>query len=511
MSDTLTEAPESPGDLTEPRMYIDDRWHGGAGPGLPIINPATGRPVGRLPDADDQDVERAVRAASAAFADGRGEWPSRPVAERVAVLGRVLDVLQERAEQVAMAEVVNGGMTIRTAYGFHALGGPRFMRGILAQAPSDALQGLPMQELPTLSANYLRREPIGVVVAMPPSNAGYFLGLYKVISALVTGNTVVLKPSPLASLGCVEIAKAIAAEPAIPPGAFNLVLGGALAGSSLTAHPLVDKIAFTGSAETGRKVLASAAPNFARVTLELGGKGPAIVLDDANLDHVVEGATFGFLNQTGQACTAGSRLLVPASLHQELVDRLSDRVARLVIGDPLDHQTDLGPVVSAAQRDRIEGYVARARAAGAVLVRGGRRPNLGDGFYVEPTIFDQVSNTMELAREEIFGPVLSVIGYTDDEDARRIANDSCYGLTATVWSGDIPRALALAKQLRAGTVWINDHHMVTPLAPFGGYKHSGIGRMYGLTGLESFTEVKHVHIDLHGNGGRPTYGGLLGH
>jgi acyl-CoA reductase-like NAD-dependent aldehyde dehydrogenase len=512
MSETTTAGTNAAACTIDARMYIAGRWcTATSGHTLPIINPANGIQIGTLPDASAEDIDRAVRSAAAAFADGAGTWPSMPVAERAATLGRVLDALEANAHSVAAAEVANGGMTIRTALGFHAMGGPIFTRGILAQAPSDALLGLAMEEAPALSANYLRREPIGVVAAMPPSNAGYFLGLCKVISALVTGNTVVLKPSPLSSLSCVEIAKAIEQEPAIPRDAFHLVLGDAVAGSALAGHPMVNMIAFTGSAGTGRKVLAAAAPNFTRVTLELGGKGPVIVLDDARLDRVVDGIVFGFLNQTGQACTSGTRLLVPAVLHDELVERIRERVSRLVIGDPLDPDSDLGPVVSAAQRDTIEGYVARATAEGATVVCGGVRPNQSAGFYVAPTIFDEVTNQMELAREEVFGPVLAVIEYNDEDDALRIANDTCYGLSATVWSQDNTRALRLAKQLRAGTVWINDHHMVSVAAPFGGYKHSGIGRMYGAAGLESFTEMKHVHIDLHGDGERPSYGSVLGH
>jgi aldehyde dehydrogenase (NAD+) len=512
MSETTTAVTEVPGGTVEAQMFIDGRWCAAAdGRTLPIVNPATGQHVGTLPDACTVDVDRAVRAAAAAFAEGSGSWPSLPVAERAAALGRVLDRLEANAQAVAEAEVTNGGQTIRTALGFHAMGAPIFLRGILAHAPSDGLQGLPMEELPSLSANYVRREPIGVVAALPPSNAGYFLGLYKVISALVTGNTVVLKPSPLSSLSCVEIAKAIDQEPAIPADAFHLLTGDATAGAALANHPSVNMIAFTGSAGTGRKVLAAAATNFTRVTLELGGKGPVIVLDDADLGRVVDGVVYGFLNQTGQACTSGSRLLVSDALHDELVERLRERVARLVVGDPMDFDTDLGPVVSAAQRNTIEAYVAKAKADGAAVVCGGERPEQFAGFYVAPTIFDGVTNDMELAKEEVFGPVLAVIRYRDEDDALRIANDTCYGLTATVWSADNTRAVQLAKRLRAGTVWINDHHMVNAAAPFGGYKHSGIGRMYGPWGFESFTEIKHVHIDLQGHGDRPGYSSLLGH
>src|SRR5581483_7573854 len=366
-------------------------------------------------------------------------------------------------------------------------------------------------ELPSTSANYLRREPVGVVLAIPPSNAGYFLGLYKVMAALATGNCVIMKPSPLEVLSPLEIAKAIAAEPEIPAGVFQLVLGGDEAAAALTAHSGVDKISFTGSSATASKIMAAAAPNLSRLTFELGGKSPVIVCDDADLDIAVDGIVWGFTNQTGQACTSGTRVLVSDALHDELVERLAARMERLVVGDPMSPESDIGPVITAAHRDRIEGFVADAVAAGAKLVTGGQRPDVKPGFYVVPTLLDEVTNDMEVAREEIFGPVVAVIRYSDLDDAVVIAYDSTYGLAATVWSRDLPTALGLAKRLRAGTVWVYEHHVVSTIAPFGGYKRSGFGREFGVDGLLEFTEVKHVHVDLTQRGQRPLHGIVLGH
>jgi aldehyde dehydrogenase (NAD+) len=494
------------------QMLIDGEWCEPAdGRRLPIINPATGREIGTIPDAGAADVDRAVRAAAAAFAEGQGHWASRLVSERQAILGRVLDRLAARADEIGALECADGGFTIRNAVGFHGHGAPMFVREAIAHAPSDVPQGMPLAESPVMAANFIRREPVGVVAAMPASNGGYFMGLVKTMSALVTGNSVVLKPSPLCSASSVEIAKAIVAEPEIPAGVFQLVQGDHEAGAALTAHPLVNKITFTGSAATARRIMAAAAPNLSRLTFELGGKGPVIVCEDADLDVAVDGIVWGVMWQSGQVCIAGSRLLVPSSLRRELVARLSARLATIVIGDPLEPDTDFGPVVSEAARDRIEGYVARATEAGARVVCGGTRPDIPGGYWVTPTLLDGVTPDMTVAREEIFGPVLAVMTYDDLDHAVEIANDTEYGLSATVWSGDYPQAIGLAKRLRAGTVWINDQHMMSPSLPFGGYKHSGIGREFGLAGIEAFTEIKNIHVDLTGSVPNPVWGVLLGH
>jgi aldehyde dehydrogenase (NAD+) len=515
MQATTAEALLTPADVRvgDVQMYIDGTWcEPSGGQRLPIINPATEEQIGTLPDASAEDVDRAVRAAHAAFAEGEGEWAAKTVAERVVVLERVLTVLEGRYELIAALESADAGMTIRNATAFHAQGAPGFMRATLAQAPSDVPQGQPLTEVPVLAANFLRREPIGVIAAMPPSNAGYMMSLYKSFAALVMGNSVVLKPSPLCALTSVEIAKAVAEEPEIPVGVFHLVHGDAIAGAALTGHPLVDKISFTGSDATARHIAAAAAPNLTPMTLELGGKGPVIVCDDADLDVAVDGILWGIMWVSGQACIAGSRLLVSENLKDEFVERLKTRMATIVVGDTSDHDTDFGPVASQAALDRIRRYIDEAVEGGARIVAGGGRPaHLERGFYVEPTIIDGVTNDMAIARQEVFGPVLAVMTYTDLDEAVRIANDSDYGLGGSVWSQDIPKAMAIAKRLRVGVTWINEHHLLSPTVPFGGYKQSGMGYEFGVAGLEAYTELKHVHLSLSGKHGNPAWGIVLGH
>jgi aldehyde dehydrogenase (NAD+) len=288
----------------------------------------------------------------------------------------------------------------------------------------------------------------------------------------------------------------------LPHGVFNLVTGpGETAGEALASHPGVDKIAFTGSTDVGRRIMSLASTTIKKVTLELGGKSPSIILPDADLDLAIDGVLFGVYLNGGQSCEAGTRCLVPAQMHDELVARLASRVAELRLGDPLDLQTDQGPLVSERQLQSVEAYIALGQREGAELVSGGRRacvPGFERGPYLEPTIFARVRNESRLAQEEIFGPVLSVIPYRDVGEAIQIANHTMYGLGAAVWSRDLPAAVDLARRIRAGTVWINDHHIILPSAPFGGYKQSGVGREHGLQGMLEYTEAKHVHVDLSG-------------
>lgn len=498
------------GDL---RLYIDGQWREpGNGRRLPIRNPADGSEIGTLPDAGADDVDLAVRAADAAFAEGTGEWPSRPMTERRAILQHVLDRLAARAEEIAVLESADGGMAIRNALAFHAQGAPLFVQATMAQAPDGTPQGLPLQEAPAMSANYLRREPVGVVAAMPPSNAGYMMSLVKTFAALVCGNTVVLKPSPLCAVTAGVIAEEIAAEPEIPAGVFHLVHGDAEAGAALTAHPLVRMISFTGSVPTARRIQAAAAANLTNVTLELGGKGPVILCEDADLGLAVDGILWGVMWVSGQACIAGSRLLVPRSKHDEVVARLVERMASIKIGDPGDHDTDFGPVASPGGVERISRFVEGAVAQGATIAAQTPVPEeFRNGFFYPPTILTGITNDMTIAREEVFGPVLSVLAYDTLDEAVAIANDSDFGLSATVWSADLEQGVRIAQRLRVGTVWVNDHHTLNPTIPFGGYKHSGVGREFGPHGIEAFTELKHIHVDLTGKRPTPSWAILLGH
>jgi aldehyde dehydrogenase (NAD+) len=368
----------------------------------------------------------------------------------------------------------------------------------LARRP--AYEPLPWTDVPSVSWNFVWREPIGVCGQITAWNYPLLFAAWKLAPALATGNTIVIKPASYTPLSTIKLVEAIHATGLLPRGVLNLITGpGAEVGEALTAHPGVDKIALTGSTETGRRIMQVAAGSIKRVTLELGGKSPSIVLPDADLELATDGVLFGVFLNAGQSCEAGTRCFVPESLHDELLERLVARTRGLRLGDPLDLETDVGPLVSEAQRATVERYIELGKAEGATLATGGRRPSV-PGFerapFVEPTIFTNVRNSSRLAQEEIFGPVLAVIPYRSVNEAIALANDSPYGLGAAVWSRDIQGAIDVARRIRSGSVWINDHHMILPHAPFGGYKQSGIGREHGIQGMLEYTETKHIHVDL---------------
>ncbi|WP_312866540.1 aldehyde dehydrogenase family protein [Streptomyces boluensis] len=346
-----------------------------------------------------------------------------------------------------------------------------------------------------------------------PWNIPLPLAVWKIFPALGAGNTVVVKPDEHAPLMVLELAREFEAA-GLPPGALNVVTGESESvGARLATHPDVRKIAFTGSTETGRSVMRGAADTVKRVTLELGGKGPNIVLDDADLGTAVDGALFAFLAHSGQGCESGTRLLLPRSLHDTFVTRMIDRLKTLRIGDPMDYDTDLGPVHSAAQRDRILGYIDSARGEGATIAYGGsvpQGPGFERGFWVEPTIVTDVRPHMRIAREEVFGPVVAVLAYTTDEEAVALANDSEYGVSAGVWSRDARRAFDVAEALESGMVWINDWHLAPPEYPFGGVKQSGLGREGGPGALDEYTEAKFISYDLSGGLDGKLYSLVLG-
>jgi acyl-CoA reductase-like NAD-dependent aldehyde dehydrogenase len=341
-------------------------------------------------------------------------------------------------------------------------------------------------------------EPIGVVGAITPWNGPFILAVWKVWPALLAGNTVVLKPSELAPSTAMELARAFA-EADIPPGVFNVVTGAGDVGEVIVKSPEVDMVTFTGGTATGQRIAQLATGNLKRLTLELGGKSPAIVLDDVDLDAAVDGVIWSTLFLSGQMCTCASRVLVQNSVHDAFVDRLVARVSKLVVGPTDDVATDLGPVVSLAQRERIERYLEIGKQEGAIAALDGGRPSapeLANGSFLEPTIFVGATPDMRIAREEIFGPVISVLRVDGDDDTVRIANDTSFGLAASIWSTNQRRALDMAARVRAGTVWINDHNMLSPATPFGGMKMSGSGRENGVSGFRSYLEEKVVYLDL---------------
>jgi aldehyde dehydrogenase (NAD+) len=354
----------------------------------------------------------------------------------------------------------------------------------------------------------VRREPIGVCAAIVPWNFPLALAVWKVVPALAVGNSVVLKTDEKTPIGALEFARELQAA-GLPDGVLNVVTGdGEIVGDHLARHPDVRKIAFTGSTQVGKLVAgAAAASNLKRVTLELGGKSPNIVLDDADLTMAVDGAIWAFLMHAGQACESGTRLLLPSSIHDAFVERLVERLRTVKIGDPLDQTTNLGPLISAEQRERVLGYIEVAKQEGATVACGGGVPDGATrGYFVEPTVLTDVTNDMTVAREEVFGPVLCVLKYDTVDEAIAIANDTEYGLAAGVWSSDVRRAMDVARQLEAGSVWINDWHMADENYPFGGYKQSGMGRELGHHSLAEYTEEKSIQISLEPDITKRAYG-----
>jgi len=483
--------------LAHYQMFIDGK-HVDTDASYEIVSPATGEVICTVAKGSVEHADQAVQAAREAFE--RGEWSTKLPEERARVLRRIAERLNTEADEFTEAEIGPNGATIRQATGFHVgLASPHFHYFAEAAERYEYERAVPTPAWPTHSVNTIRREPIGVCAAIVPWNFPLILGLWKIGPALAAGNSIVVKPDEKTPLSLLRLAE-VAFEEGVPAGVFSVVTGdGPEVGARLASHPDVDKVAFTGSTAVGRQIMRLAAGTVKKVSLELGGKGPVLLLDDADLDVAVDGIIFGCMLYSGQMCESGTRLLVPRDLHDEVVDRLVERASTIKLGDPLDYDTDMGPVVSARQQQRILGFLERAREAGAAFALGGGAATVEGfegGFWIEPTIVTNVTNDMEIAREEVFGPVLSVLTYDSLDEAVAIANDTHYGLSAGIWAGDLERAGDVAKQLRAGTVWINNWHQVDPALPFGGYKQSGLGREIGLDALDEYTEVKHVHLDL---------------
>lgn len=459
------------------------------------INPFNQVVVARVARAGIEDVRRAVSAARKAFDEG--PWPHMPRGARAALIKAVAEKINERSKELVALEVADSGSTVRKAKEDIYLSA-RFMNYCSKMATMELTEPIEGLSKPGFSKNVILREPIGVVGAIIPWNFPLKMAAWKLGPALAAGNTVVLKPSELTPCTAMELAKIIQ-EIGFPPGVINIIPGfGEDAGEELVRNPLVDKISFTGSTAVGKKVMSLAAENLKKVTLECGGKSANIVLDDADLDLAVDGAMYAIFYHQGQCCEAGTRLFLPKKLQDEFLAKLIEKTRRLKTGDPANPATDLGPVISKKQQARVLGYIAKGKEQGAKIAVGGsipQDPALAKGFFVEPTIFTNVDNRTTIAQEEIFGPVLSVITYETDEQAIAMANDSIYGLGGGVWSKDPERAMNVAKRLRTGTVWINEWHLISEKAPFGGYKQSGIGREFGMDGLKEYTETKHLHID----------------
>jgi len=463
-----------------------------------IRSPATEELVCTMAKGSVEHADLAVDAARRAFESG--SWSHKSKDDRSAIMKRIADRLGSELDEFIEAEIGPNGATVRQATGFHVgLAGPHFLYFAEQAAAYEFQRDVPTAAYPTHSVNRIRREPLGVCAAIVPWNFPLVLGIWKIGPALAAGNSVVVKVDEKTPLSLLRLAQ-VAFEEGVPAGVLNVVTGdGPEVGARLASHPDVDKVAFTGSTAVGREIMRLASGTVKKVSLELGGKAPSIVLDDADLDIVEDGALFACMLYSGQICESGTRLLVPASRHDEIVERLVKRASTITLGDPNDYDTDMGPVVSARQHERILAYLEQARADGATFAIGGGCPEgeqFAKGHWIEPTIITGVTNDMQIAREEIFGPVLVVIPYEGEDEAVAIANDTQYGLTAGIWSGDYERAVEVAERLRAGTIWINNWHQVDPSLPFGGYKQSGVGRELGPDALDEYTESKHVHLDL---------------
>ena len=491
-------------------MFIGGDWVDGDDR-FEIRSPATEDVVATVAKGGLEHADRAVAAAKAAHEDG--QWRRTPPEGRAAVLDAIAGRLGERLNDLAVLEARENGAPVRQAGAFQIGFSIAHLRYFADLARSYAFERTgPLMKVPTLAGGLVRREPVGVCAAIVPWNFPLLLAMWKIGPALAAGNTIVIKPDEHTPLTLLEFAR-ITQECGLPPGVLNVVPGdGRVVGARLASHPDVRKIAFTGSTAVGREIMRMAADNVKRLTLELGGKGPDVVLDDADLDLAADGTLFGCMMNQGQACESGTRVIVADAVHDKFVERLIERARTIKVGDPLDPATDLGPVISAVARDRILNYIETGQTEGATLAYGGGVPDgppFERGFWVEPTIFTDVRNDMTIAREEIFGPVLSVLRSESTDQAIRIANDTEYGLSAGVWSTDNQRALDVADQLEAGTVWINDWHMVNAAYPFGGYKQSGLGRELGPHSLDEYTEEKFIHLDLSGRLDRRAYGLLL--
>jgi (Z)-2-((N-methylformamido)methylene)-5-hydroxybutyrolactone dehydrogenase len=481
------------------QMYIDGRFENPAsGQWFDSFNPYTGEVWGQIAQCGEADVDRAVTAAHTAFSTG--PWSQLTATQRGALLHKLGDLVARDARKLAEFEVRDNGKLIAEMGGqlnyipqwFYYFGGL-----------ADKVQGavIPLDKKGYF--NFTRQEALGVVAAITPWNSPLLLTAWKIAPALAAGCTVVLKPSEFTSASTLEFVKLVE-EAGFPPGVVNVVTGfGKEVGTPLVEHPLVKKITFTGSDATGRMINQLAARHFKHVSLELGGKSPNIVFEDANLDDAVNGAVSGIFAATGQTCIAGSRLLLQESIHDRFVEKLVALAKTARMGDPMSPDTQVGPITTRQQFDKVLSYVEIARKDGAELLMGGApatRPECGKGWFIEPTIFCGVKNEMRIAQEEVFGPILSIIKFRDEDEAVAIANDSNFGLGSGVWTSDIGRAFRMSERIQAGTVWVNTYRAVSFMSPFGGYKDSGLGRENGIDAIREYLQTKSVWI----NTGAPT-------
>lgn len=476
------------------QLYIDGKFvNSNSEQWFDSYNPYTGQVWGQIAQGDDTDVDRAVTAAHQAFTSG--PWAVLTASQRGALLRKLGDLIARDAQKLAEFEVRDNGKLISEMAGqMHYLPQWFYYYGGLA----DKIQGTVIPIDKPGHFNFTRLEALGVVAAITPWNSPLLLTAWKIAPALAAGCTVVLKPSEFTSASTLEFVKLVE-EAGFPAGVVNVVTGyGKDVGTPLVEHPLVKKITFTGSDATGRVINQQAAKHFKHVGLELGGKSPNIVFEDADLDDAVNGVISGIFAATGQTCIAGSRLLVQESIHDKFIEKLTTLAKKARMGDPMSQDTQIGPITTPQQYNKVLAYIDIAKQDGAQLLMGGgaaTRPECGDGWFIEPTIFSGVKNKMRIAQEEVFGPILAIIKFKDDDEAIAIANDSNFGLGAGIWTSDIGRAFRLSERIQAGTVWVNTYRAVSYMSPFGGYKDSGLGRENGIDAIREYLQVKSVWIN----------------
>jgi len=458
------------------------------GSAFTVIESATGKPFAEVARAGTEDAGRAVRMAHTAFAEGQGRWPRMSATERGRVLLRAAGLLRERLESLATLEARNAGKPIRDARGEVSLAANVF------EYWGGAANKIFGETIPVQDAGLevTLREPVGVCALITPWNFPLVIASWKIAPALACGNTIVVKPAQLTPLTTLALADVLM-EAGLPPGVISVLPGpGSAVGNALVANPMVSKVSFTGSTEVGTEIMRLCAANITRVSLELGGKAANVVFADADLDRCIESSVFSVFGNTGQDCCARSRLLVQRSIYDEFSERFARRTAALAIGQPLDEATEIGPLISAGQRQRSLDYVALGQQEGAKLVSGGAVPGDTDGYFMQPAILGDVDNNMRVARDEIFGPVVCILPFESEEEAIQLANDTPYGLSGSVWTQNLGRALRVARAMRAGVLSVNSSHSVHTEAPFGGYKKSGFGREMGMHAVNLYTEIKSI-------------------
>ncbi|HEY8228593.1 MAG TPA: betaine-aldehyde dehydrogenase [Pyrinomonadaceae bacterium] len=479
------------------QLFIDGQWcDAESGKTFNTPNPATGETLAEVAEADKADIDKAVTAARRAF---EGKWSKVSARDRGRLLYKLSQLIEQHAAELAALETADNGKPIKESLYVdlpQVVENFEYFAGWATKIEGETIP------VPGRMFNYTLREPVGVCGQIIPWNFPLLMAAWKLAPALAAGNTVVLKPAEQTPVGAMELAQLIQ-EAGFPEGVVNIVPGyGETAGAALAAHPGIDKVAFTGSTEVGKLIAKAAADNLTKVSLELGGKAPNIVFADSDLEQAVAGAMMGIFYNQGQVCCAGSRLFVEETVKDEFLTKLKERAEKIAVGDPMDKGTQMGPQVSEEQLNRIKGYVDIARGEGATVFAGGEPPqlegSLSKGYFFRPTIFSEVKNQMRVAQEEIFGPVVSVITFKDEDDLIKQANDTIYGLSAGIWTRDITRAHRFAKEIKAGVVWINTYNMFNAASPFGGYKQSGYGREMGRHALDLYTQVKSVWVDLSG-------------